>query len=160
MTQLEILLLEFSRDRKSYHDTLMHCEELEESRQALRRSGFNPEHPSGAKQILSPSDYEAALDVACRGNWRLKPRHVLVSDNLEDVVIRAVRGTRSSFIRRCRQLQVSLKSGSMARLDFATPESQNPRTLYFASYERFYPVFLHHHHPNQQAKTKTENKHV
>jgi hypothetical protein len=58
MTQLEILLLEFSRDRKSYHDTLMHCEELEESRQALRRSGFNPEHPSGAKQILSPSDYE------------------------------------------------------------------------------------------------------
>lgn len=85
----EVYLLEFSRDPASFHNTLMTCPELDSSRQALEHAGFRVELPCKAKVFVKPELCQVVRDPI--GELQLKPCHLLVAKEYEDLIKGAVR---------------------------------------------------------------------
>jgi hypothetical protein len=76
-----IYLLEYARSPKQFYDALMDGPDLQPCRYALELQRFSPLLSSGAKIFVHPDQYEAVLS-AVRG-WKLKPRHIIISADLE-----------------------------------------------------------------------------
>jgi len=114
-----VLLLEFSRDPKSFHHALLTCAELQYSRDLLTESGFSPELPSQAKVFVPPELYEVTLEAVRLQGIQLKPRHVIVHSDLEELVIDAVRGCKGREKVRCkdRRLVPLNAAGETLQLD-------------------------------------------
>merc|ERR1711862_168172 len=89
-------VLEFSRSPQSFRDCLLHCPALEECREALSTNGFSSELPAGAKLFVRPQQVKPVMQALSSEGWNLKPRHVIVNDEFEDVVVKAVASLRSS----------------------------------------------------------------
>eukprot|EP00933_Yihiella_yeosuensis_P081228 TRINITY_DN94791_c0_g1_i1.p1 TRINITY_DN94791_c0_g1~~TRINITY_DN94791_c0_g1_i1.p1 ORF type:complete len:678 (-),score=97.93 TRINITY_DN94791_c0_g1_i1:405-2213(-) len=87
----QIILLEFSRNPKSFFDALNACPKLQACKSALETVGLSSLLPdSGAHIFVSPGTWHAALDAISREDWNLKKRHVIVAEEFEDTVKQAV----------------------------------------------------------------------
>jgi len=84
----KVVLLEFSRNPKSYRTKLMECDELRECRDSLVAQGFTSELPSLAKVFVPPEMFEATMEAIRRAKIKLQARHLLVAPELEDTVKR------------------------------------------------------------------------
>lgn len=91
-----VYLLEYSRSPQSFRNCLLKCPSLEQCRKALRDHGFDTELPSGAKLFVLPEHVELVMQTLADEGWELKPRHIIVSDEFEDAVVRAIESLRSS----------------------------------------------------------------
>jgi len=85
------VLLEFSRDPKSFHQALLNCTALSDCRTALQEHGYSAELPSQAKIFVPPHLFEPCLEAVRLAGHELKPRHVLVTTDLEGAVMQAVK---------------------------------------------------------------------
>lgn len=81
-----VILLEFSRDPRSYHDKLRECQELKECRDALEKAGAASELPSLAKVFVPPEMYDATMEAVRIFGLELRGRHVLVTPEFEETV--------------------------------------------------------------------------
>ncbi|CAE8587396.1 unnamed protein product [Polarella glacialis] len=86
-----VILLEFSRNPKTYHRALMGCDELRDCRDALTARGFKAELSSLAKVFVPPEMFEASMEAIRIAEWMLEARHVLVTPELEDTVKNVVK---------------------------------------------------------------------
>merc|ERR550532_1340204 len=105
----EIILLDFSRNPKTFRDVLQECAELNPCRQE--------ELPSGAHIFVVPEDFEDAMHAVEREGWTLKRRHVVVAQEFEEVVMSVVKKIAS-------REQVRLKSRTVACFCDAKEEPQ------------------------------------
>merc|ERR1712129_539363 len=83
-------IIEYSRHPQSLRRALLGCDSLMTCRRSLREKGLSPELQSGAK-IFVPAEFYEAVVVAVQGleDLRLKPWHVVVSEEFEEAVIAA-----------------------------------------------------------------------
>jgi len=112
-----VVLLEFSRNPRSYHQALLECAELKECRDALVASGFKPELPSLAKVFIPPEMFEATMEAVRLGGRQLEARHVLVTPELESTVVQVLRTPGNPEKIRC-------KSRAIVPLGFAQASVQ------------------------------------
>ncbi|CAK0813986.1 unnamed protein product [Prorocentrum cordatum] len=82
-----LILLEFSRNPKHYHERFTQCEELRKYRDGLTDAGVPWQLPSLAKVFVRPSNYDAALEALRIFGLTLEGRHVLAEPELEETVI-------------------------------------------------------------------------
>lgn len=86
-------VIQYSRHPNSLKTALLEGEELRACRDALAAAGLSPEHHTGAKIFVKPEQYESVID-ALEGSaegWPLKPWHVVVSEEFEGAVDKAVK---------------------------------------------------------------------
>lgn len=93
-----VILLEFSRDPRSFHDALRECEDLKDIRDALKSAGAESELPSLTKVFVPPEMYDAVMEAVRIFGLELHGRHVLVVRELEENVKRVVH-TKGSKVR-------------------------------------------------------------
>merc|ERR1712032_1207529 len=78
-----VVLLEVDRTLSTLRDALLAGDELANVRDALESHGHPIELPSGAKIFVRPEQYSSV--TAAVENMDLKPRHILVSQELDDL---------------------------------------------------------------------------
>lgn len=83
-----IVLLEFARSPKQFLHALQYAPELEECRRAMSSSGCPFTVKGGAKVFVRPERY-AGVMKAIQGK-QLKPRHVIIADEFEDLLELAI----------------------------------------------------------------------
>ena len=84
-----VRILESARSPKSFWCLLQ--SPLESCRKALRATGRSVELPSGAKMFVHAQQAELVIECLGAQGWDLKPRHVIVDKDFEDVVLQAVK---------------------------------------------------------------------
>jgi hypothetical protein len=128
---VEIILLDFSRNPKEFHDTLSHCTALNACCEALLKAGKSPKLPSGAHLFARPEFFDAALATIAREHWDLKRRHVVVSHDLEAHVMHAVKTlpSRSQVRLKHRQaIHCSIPQSTECDHSDANPGKREPAT--------------------------------
>ena len=109
-----VVLLHFSRSPTELKDVLRTCVGLGAVREELEQAGCNWILPSGAKILVAPRVYHLLLShLNCNPALELQKCHVLVSEELESVVMSEVRSLRS-------RLRVCLADYEALSLDDAT----------------------------------------
>jgi len=86
---VSVILLEFSRDPRSYHDSLRECQELKEYRDALEEAGAASELSSLAKIYVPPEIYDATMEAVRIFKLKLHGRHVIAEPGIEKTVTNA-----------------------------------------------------------------------
>jgi len=112
-----VYLLEFRRDPASFHRALMESKELEACKSALLASGFNFELPCGAKVFVPADMFEATMMAIEFGSLKLQSRHVIVTEDLEEVVMHVLQPLANSE-------KVRRKSRHCVPIGFAEEASQ------------------------------------
>jgi len=149
-TTLAVLLLEFSRDPQSFHDALLTCPELQDTRDSLVASGFSPDLPSGAKMFVPPELCEVTLEAVRLQSIRLKPRHVLVHPDLESRVIKAISVSKNHVSTGCKgREKVRCKGRKLVPLQTAEATLQMDHPLVVQR------TFLHVKLPSELPSTPT-----
>jgi len=86
---VSVKVVQYSRNLQCLRDTLLEGESLAACRKALCDCGLSSELPSGAKIFVHPEHYEPVLAAIKSAELVLKPFHVIVSDDFEDLVTAA-----------------------------------------------------------------------
>jgi TPR repeat protein len=81
-----VVLLEFSRDPRSFHEALRDCPALKECRDALENAGAIVELPSLAKVYVPPEVYDATMEAVRIFGLELQARHVIAWPGIEETV--------------------------------------------------------------------------
>jgi len=84
-------LLEFSRNPECFRRLLLGAEFLQDCILALKACGYNPVLESGAKAFVRPGHYSAMQSSIEHYRLKLSPRHVIVSEEHESMVIELVK---------------------------------------------------------------------
>lgn len=95
-----IVVLEVDRTLRALSDTLLTCDRLADVRDALLRNGHKVELPSGAKIFVRPEQYESV--IATIEDMDLKPRHIVVSQHLDNLVSGIISKIKRTTIKRRR----------------------------------------------------------
>jgi len=145
-----VLCLEFSRDPQSFHEALLTHPELQDSRELMVARGFSPELPSGAKMFVPPELCEVTLEAVRLQGIQLKPRHVLVHADLEDLVMNAVSASKGHASSRCKgREKVRCKARKVVPLGTAEASLQMEHSLVVRR------TFLHVKIPSELRSTPT-----
>lgn len=125
-----VAVITFSRSGRNYRQALMEGPELEDCRRSLEDAGFSPELPSGAKVFVRPEQYEAVIEQL--QSLDLKPRHVVVAEEFEELLLSVINGLPSSDQIRRKGPAAELVLGTSADSGPPMPsaqseESQAPR---------------------------------
>lgn len=108
----QLCLFEFTRDPQSFHTALKNCPQLQACGATLQLAGFNVDLASGAKAFVRPEQFEPMCEAIRLAGWDLKPRHVFVSMELEDVLLCAVKKVpRQEKVRRKRAVAAKVPLG-------------------------------------------------
>jgi len=95
-----VVLLEVDRTLSTLRNALLEGDELANVRDALKSHGHAVELPSGAKVFVRPEQYNSALTAV--EDKDLKPRHVVVSQELENLVNRVIGAVKRTTVKRRR----------------------------------------------------------
>lgn len=113
----QILLLEFSRNPEVFRDALEHGEALQECREAMLGAGFQTALPGGAHLFVLPDLVPIALAAISQQGLTLNRRHVIVDQESEAQVMRAVKSLPS-------RAQVRRKNREAVQLPPPDPQSE------------------------------------
>ena len=95
-----VVLLEVDRTLSSLRQALMAGSELAHVRNALAKHGHPVELPSGAKMFVRPEQYQSVL--ATVEDMDLKPRHIVVAQELHDLVSSVISTVKRTNVKRRR----------------------------------------------------------
>jgi len=90
----KVVLLTFSRDPAALAHTLLQAAELAPFKEALAAEGLGVELASGAKIFVRPEHHGPAVEAIRLYGLSLKPKHVVVDVELEQVVLKLVESLR------------------------------------------------------------------
>ena len=96
-----VIVLEYVRSPKCFRDALLTSPMLAQCRQALIEGGQHIEiAPSGAKLFVHPWQVETVMEQLSTIDFELRPRHVIISEDLIPALEASVRSlpSRSSVI--------------------------------------------------------------
>jgi len=90
----KVVLLTFSRDPAALAQTLLQAMELAPFKEALAAEGLDVQLPSGAKIFVRPEHHGPAVEAIRLYRLSLKPKHMVVDVELEQVVLKLVESLR------------------------------------------------------------------
>lgn len=97
LARLPIVLVEFSRNPRSFNEALENGAELGAVREALQRNGFACTLPCGAHIFVRPEHYQTILgEMQSKTDLTLTRRHVLVAPEFYKFLGKAVSNLRSN----------------------------------------------------------------
>jgi len=125
---VKVVILEYSRNDSWFRRALMEGPELDEVRLALHSQGLNPELSSGAKCFAPPSLFPGVVQALHDGKIELDRRHVVVAQEIEGVVKRAIENGQQLTTRRERgsfKMKARTEINLPSEHDAQQPEQQD-----------------------------------
>jgi len=95
-----IVLLEVDRTLSTLRNALLAGDELANVRDALESHGYAVELPSGVKVFVRPEQYNSVITAV--EDMDLKPRHIVVSQELEHLVVSVIGAVKRTTVKRRR----------------------------------------------------------